>query len=69
MFRCEDCGAVFEFPKAVQEDRGEFWGTPAFETMYYCPECDSECYDEYDGYDEYDDEDEWPELAEEEVWE
>lgn len=64
---CE-CGAVFHEPKAVEESRGEFWGMPCSETMYYCPVCGDDCFDEeevdedeveilesdssWDGYDE-----------------
>lgn len=46
MYRCEDCGALFYEPKAVQESRGEYWGVPCSETVYYCPCCGSECFDE-----------------------
>lgn len=49
MYRCNDCGKIFhasEF-KAIQEYRGECWGTPAYETMYYCPSCEGSDYDEY----------------------
>lgn len=47
MFRCE-CGAVFEHPKMVPESRGEFWGVPCWENMYYCPVCGDDCFDECD---------------------
>lgn len=47
-FMCYDCKEVFDEPKKVQESRGEFWGMPAFETMYYCPCCGSEAIDEED---------------------
>ena len=45
---CFDCGKTFDSAdlKAVQEDRGEFWGAPAFETMYYCPHCGSDQFDD-----------------------
>ena len=46
MFKCYDCGHTFEEPKPVQEPRGEFWGMPCTETMYYCPYCGSDCFDE-----------------------
>jgi len=42
-FRCE-CGCEFDEPKEVEEYRGEFWGMPAYETMYYCPECGDDCF-------------------------
>lgn len=58
MFKCE-CGHIFEEPKVVHESRGEFWGAPCWEKMYYCPHCGSDCFDEYDEYeDEEDEEDE-----------
>lgn len=63
MFKCKDCGKVFEYPYEEKESRGEFWGFPAYETMSYCPACGSEDFDEYDGevgedeyYDEEDEE-------------
>ena len=41
---CLDCGWRGDISevKKVQESRGEFWGMPAYETMYYCPLCGSE---------------------------
>lgn len=44
MLRCCDCGWIGtgDELKAVEESRGEFWGTPAYETMYYCPCCGSD---------------------------
>ena len=50
MFKCHECGLVFhvtEF-KVVHESRGEFWGVPCYEDMYYCPNCSSEACEEYD---------------------
>lgn len=52
-FYCEHCGKEFEFPKAVEESRGEFWGMPAFETMYYCPYCGDDDYAEIMQMDAY----------------
>lgn len=46
MYRCESCGLEFFQPKAVEEDRGEFWGMPCSETMYYCPGCGDDCFEE-----------------------
>lgn len=43
---CRDCGNYFDSPATEQEDRGEYWGMPAFETMYYCPFCGSEDFDD-----------------------
>ena len=42
MYKCCCCGELFESPKAVNESRGEFWGMPAFETMYYSPCCEED---------------------------
>lgn len=28
--------------KRVEESRGEFWGTPCYETMFVCPNCGSD---------------------------
>lgn len=56
MFKCFNCGAIFDYPKFVREDRGEFWGSPAYETVSYCPCCGDEDYDEY--YDNDEDEEE-----------
>ena len=49
-FICYDCGAYFDEPKEVRESRGEFWGAPAFETMYYCPYCESDDFEESNQY-------------------
>ncbi len=59
MVKCFDCGWIgdAEELKRVEESRGEFWGTPAYETMYYCPCCGSDYIDDYKGEDEEDDED------------
>lgn len=38
-YRCNDCGLEFDKPARWEESRGEFWGTPAFETCYGCPNC------------------------------
>lgn len=48
MVKCSDCGwkGEPEELKAVQESRGEFWGIPCSETMYYCPNCDSDYIEE-----------------------
>lgn len=48
MYKCNNCGAIFEYPKCESEYRGEYWGTPAYEDMYYCPECGDDDYDEYE---------------------
>ena len=39
VLKCADCGRIYHSTdelKRVEEDRGEFWGMPAYETMYYC---------------------------------
>lgn len=49
MYKCNDCGNKFhEYEmKKVEESRGEFWGMPCYETIYLCPYCCSEDFDEY----------------------
>lgn len=42
IFKCNDCGTIFDSPRCVSESRGEFWGMPAYEDMYYCPHCGGE---------------------------
>lgn len=39
MYVCNDCGIKFDEPAQWQESRGEYWGTPAYETTYGCPIC------------------------------
>ena len=43
MLKCEDCGLEFEDNEIAtwREDRGEFWGMPAYETCWGCPRCHS----------------------------
>lgn len=48
MYRCDDCGAVFDEPKEWQEIRGEFWGVPCYESISGCPYCAGENYYYYD---------------------
>lgn len=40
-YQCCNCGNIFNGSEIqeVQESRGEFWGMPAYETMYYSPCC------------------------------
>lgn len=45
-FACRNCGEGFDDPDVVEEDRGEFWGMPAYEEMWYCPCCGSDDFDE-----------------------
>lgn len=38
---CGNCGLIFDEEEIAtwKEDRGEFWGQRAYETMYGCPQC------------------------------
>lgn len=56
-YKCCLCGAELEFDdlKRIEESRGEFWGTPCYETIYVCPHCGS---DDIEELEEYDDEEE-----------
>lgn len=61
MIKCLDCGWI-GFPEdltLVRESRGEFWGMPAYEDMYYCPMCGRDSFEDYTGEPE-DEEDESP---------
>lgn len=42
MYKCLDCGFVFEESEAkkVTEEIGECFGSPAFEESYVCPRCE-----------------------------
>ena len=51
MYKCAECGFIFEEPSTWTEDRGEWFGFPARETMSGCPKC-------HGGYDEIIEEDE-----------
>ena len=54
--RCCNCGKLFDEDdiKVVNEDRGEFWGMPCTERMYYSPCCTDDFEDAYED-DEEDD--------------
>ena len=41
MYKCVDCGHVFEDGEQAvwNEDRGEYFGMPCSETMTGCPKC------------------------------
>jgi len=54
MYKCKDCGCVFDDPKRWRESRGEFWGVSAYETMIGCPECYSGDFEECDESDQND---------------
>ena len=49
---CNDCGHQFDRPKVIQESRGEFWGMPCYENMYYCPCCGSDNFSDFEGDDD-----------------
>lgn len=53
LYKCCECGHIFETPMSYEEYRGEYWGFPSYETMYCCPNCEST---EFDDYEETDDE-------------
>ena len=55
MYRCKDCGAIFDEPAYIKEDRGECFGFPAYEEMAVCPRCKG---DDYERMPE-DEEEEW----------
>lgn len=40
--RCNDCGATFDMADKKIEKQGEYWGEPAYEEWYVCPECGSD---------------------------
>lgn len=44
MFYCYDCGAEFQEPATLYENR-EFWGAPVQEAFGACPVCGSTEYD------------------------
>ena len=41
MFICLECGFVFDEDDVAtwKEDRGEYWGTPCYESVSGCPRC------------------------------
>lgn len=51
MYKCNDCGRVFDEPHTWKESRGEFWGQPCYETLSGCPYCESGDIDEVKGFD------------------
>ena len=49
MYRCDDCGLIFEEPRTVRECMGECWGVAAYEEFDVCPRCGGdygECYED-----------------------
>ena len=55
---CQECGAIFSEDEAGSRSEcvGEFWGTPAYMSFMECPECGSDCIDDYKETDEEDEE-------------
>lgn len=39
MFRCSECGCLFDEPDEWKEDMGEHNGRPCYQTMSGCPRC------------------------------
>lgn len=58
MYKCYDCGVIFETLAEWRESRGEFWGSPAYERVVGCPCCHSTEVDDYDPEKEDEDESE-----------
>lgn len=50
MYRCNNCGEIFEEPKAIYERHGLEY--PPFEKIYVCPECGVDDMEEVDEDDE-----------------
>lgn len=50
MMICLDCQRTFADDELAtwQEDRGEFWGQRAYETMWGCPYCSGTAVEDYD---------------------
>lgn len=55
---CGDCGCKFNEEEAGthKELVGEFWGAPAYQEFMNCPECSSDCIEEYCGEESEDEE-------------
>lgn len=52
---CNNCGKTFDEPASWRESRGEFWGSPCYETLYGCPFCGDEDIEEEPEEDEGED--------------
>ena len=54
MLYCNSCTEIFSYDDAekYQEEIGEFWGSPAYQTFCRCPYCGS---NEVGDYEEVDD--------------
>lgn len=53
MWKCYDCGAIFEEPATYQENVGDYWGAPAYESFDCCPNCKSDDIEDLDEEKEY----------------
>ena len=55
LYKCCDCGSIIREDDidTIQDYRGEYWGTPAYENVDVCPKCGSDCLEEYDNEDDY----------------
>ena len=56
--RCYDCGEIFDEDDADSRSDfvGEFWGSPAYDTVAICPFCNSDELEEYEEKAEEDEE-------------
>lgn len=54
MYKCNECGCVFEDPKVVVETHG--FKFPPYEKFSVCPRCGDGDYDSYYGDEEEEDE-------------
>lgn len=53
MYKCGDCGFVFDFPVTLTEEY-ECYGRPSFESNACCPYCFGWCIEDYDDFEEED---------------
>ena len=53
-YKCDDCGATFDHDELIRKEAciGEFWGSPAYETEYFCPNCQSQDFHDLEDDDE-----------------
>lgn len=57
MYICNDCYNCFDYPKYI---KGKFKGFNLPESIYCCPRCGSDDFEEYKDYEDYyDEEDEY----------
>lgn len=53
MYKCPECGTIFEEPLRYKE-YSEAWGRPVYEEWVVCPHCKEPGFDEYSEDDEED---------------